>query len=82
MFRRTKTVANLQVGKADTTPSSPTHVAGVREGNKLGAIHRQAGLHQDPNDARFATASAARSTGINPRARDPIDPRMPHLPPP
>ena len=28
-----------------------------------------------------AKATARRSTGINPEARDPIDPRMPNLPP-
>lgn len=77
----TKIVANLRVGAAQTRPARPTHVAGVREGNKKGAIHRQAGLHQQHDDPRFAKASAARSTGINPRARDPIDPRMPHLTP-
>jgi hypothetical protein len=78
---RTKIVANLRVGKAATRPAQPTHVAGVREGNKLGAIHRQAGLHQDPDNPSFATCSGARSTGINPNARDPIDPRMPRLTP-
>ncbi len=78
---RTKIVANLRVGRAQAKPAQPTHVAGIREGNKLGAIYRQAGLHQDPDDPRYATCSAARSTGINPRARDPIDPRMPRLTP-
>jgi hypothetical protein len=78
---RTKIVGNLRVGQAQTSPARPTHVAGVREGNKLGAIHHQAGLHQDPEDPGIATSSAARSTGINPRARDPIDPRMPKLSP-
>jgi hypothetical protein len=78
---RTKIVANLRVGSPDTSPNSPTHVAGVREGNRKGAIHHQAGLHARRDDERYATCSAARSTGINPRARDPIDPRMPHLTP-
>ena len=82
MAKRIRTVANLRVGRPDVSPSRPTHVAGIREGNEVGSIFREAGLHQDPDDARFATASAERSTGINPRARDPIDPRMPHLPPP
>jgi hypothetical protein len=78
---RTKIVANLRVGKAEARPAQPTHVAGIREGNKLGAIHRQAGLHQHPDDPRIATCSAARSTGINPSRHDPIDPRMPRLTP-
>jgi hypothetical protein len=78
---RRKIVANIRVGRTDTGPARPTHVAGVRGGNEPGALERQAGLHQDPDDPRLATCSAARSTGINPRARDPIDPRMPHLTP-
>jgi hypothetical protein len=75
-------VANLKVGKPDTSPSAPSHVPGVREGNRLGSAQRESGFHPHPTDARFATGSAERSTGINPKAREPIDPRMPHLSPP
>jgi hypothetical protein len=82
MFERTRILGNVRVGKPDVEPSLPSHVAGVREGNEPGSIFQQPGFRQDPDDARFATATAERSTGINPRARDPIDPRMPHLPPP
>jgi len=82
MHERTKIVANLRVGKSDVKPSTPSHVAGVREGNEPGSIYRAPGFHQDPEDARFATGTAERSTGINPGARDAIDPRMPHLSPP
>jgi hypothetical protein len=78
---RKRIVDNLSVGRADTTPTRPSHVRGVREGNSPGSIRREAGFHQDPDDARFATGSAERSTGINARARNPIDPRMPNLSP-
>lgn len=80
-MRKRKLMGNLRVGRADVSPSAPSHVRGVREGNRTGALERMSGLHADPDDARFATATAERSTGINPRARNPIDPRMPNLPP-
>ncbi|HET9594490.1 MAG TPA: hypothetical protein VFP65_02865 [Anaeromyxobacteraceae bacterium] len=81
MARKARLFANLKVGKAQTHPSKPSHVAGVREGNRRGNIDREAGVHQDPEDPRFATGTAERSTGINARARNPIDPRMPNLSP-
>jgi hypothetical protein len=81
MARKTRLFANLRVGKAQTHPSKPSHVAGVREGNRRGNIEREAGIHQDPDDRRFATGTAERSTGINARSRNPIDPRMPNLSP-
>ncbi len=79
---RTRIFANLKVGKARTSPSMPSHVPGIREGNRRGNIDHERGIHQDPDDPRFATGTAERSTGINPKARNPIDPRMPNLSPP
>ena len=80
-MRRKSLVANLRVGRARTSPARPTHVRGVRQGNQPGSLAREAGIYAHPTDARFATATAERSTGINPRSRDPIDPSMPNLPP-
>jgi hypothetical protein len=81
MARRERIFANLKVGTAHGYPTMPSHVKGVRQGNSPGHLEREAGLHQDPRDRRFAKGTAERSTGINPRARNPIDPRMPNLSP-
>jgi hypothetical protein len=76
---KVRTIANVRVGKPDTTPSRPSHVKGVREGNQRGGLAREKGFI--PEDGR-ARATAARSTGINPAHRNPMDPRMPNVPPP
>ncbi|HZR98256.1 MAG TPA: hypothetical protein VFE37_06100 [Chloroflexota bacterium] len=68
-------IANVRVGKPDTTPSKSAHTAGVREGNEPGSYEREPG--HLPN----GRATARRSTGINPQNRNPIDPSMPNLPP-
>jgi hypothetical protein len=81
MARRERMHVNLKVGKAQAWPTMPSHVRGVRQGNASGHIERERGLHPDPEDRRFATGTAERSTGINPKARNPIDPRMPNLSP-
>jgi hypothetical protein len=75
----TRVVDNLRVGKADIDPAAPAHLPGVHQGNKVGNLKRNAGLH--PTGPLTATGSARRSTGINPQAREPIDPRMPRLSP-
>ncbi len=78
---RTRIFANLRVGRAQVTPSRPSHVRGVREGNRRGNLKKERGLLQDEHDPRFAYGTAERSTGINSKARNPIDPRMPNLSP-
>jgi hypothetical protein len=65
----------LRLGKADKPSDAPTHVKGVKQGNSTGNYDKQAGHHAD------GRSSAARSTGISPGKREPIDPRMPNLPP-
>jgi hypothetical protein len=75
-----KIVANVRVGKAQTKPTAPAHTAGVRRGNARGNFEKEAGLKAVGNGGG-ARATARRSTGINPEARNPIDPRMPNLPP-
>ena len=69
------TVENLQVGKPPTTPSMPSHTAGVRQGNQPGNSTRPPGHLAD------GTATARRSTGINPQSREPIDRQSPNLSP-
>lgn len=79
-----KIFANLRVGKPDTTPSTPSHVRGVRQGNVTGAVNQKGFYSTGPAARRGISdvkATAGRSTGINPRARNPIDPTSPNLPP-
>jgi hypothetical protein len=52
-----------------------THVKGIKSGNSTGNYERNTGHKRD------GTSTAARSTGVNAAAREPIDPRMPNLSP-
>ena len=63
-----------RVGKPDVEPDARAH-EGVKQGNAAGNYEKQAGHLPD------GTSTAARSTGINPKAHEPIDPRMPNLSP-
>ena len=53
----------------------PSHTPGIKSGNSKGNYEKQAGHRPD------GRSTAARSTGVNAKARDPIDPRMPNLSP-
>jgi hypothetical protein len=66
---------NLRVGTPDVKPDAPSHTRGNKEGNK-GHTEKQPGHTAD------GRSTAARSTGIDVKAREPIDPRMPNLSPP
>ena len=61
--------------KADTKPDAPAHVKGIKQGNAKGNYDKMPGHNPD------GTSTSKRSTGINPKAMDPIDPRMPNLSP-
>ena len=52
-----------------------THVKGIKSGNATGNYARQSGHKPD------GTSTQERSTGINAKDREPIDPRMPNLSP-
>jgi hypothetical protein len=65
---------NLKVGKPHATPDISAHTRGTRQGNK-GPNERQHGHLPD------GRVTAARSTGVNTGGAEPIDPRMPNLPP-
>lgn len=69
-------MAKIKVGKPDVKHDAPSHVPGVKQGNQPGKYEKSAGHNADH------TSTAARSTGINPGKRGPIDPRMPNLSPP
>jgi hypothetical protein len=73
-----KTVSNVRVGKPQVKPTDPSHTPGVKSGNARGNFKKEEGLTATEDGAR---ATARRSTGINPKSRNPIDPRMPNLPP-
>ncbi|MEA2470359.1 MAG: hypothetical protein QOE38_1358 [Thermoleophilaceae bacterium] len=69
-------MANLKVGRPDTTPDAPSHTEGVNEGNAKGNYESQVGMLPD---GRRTSESI---TGVDPKAHGPIDKRMPCLPPP
>lgn len=69
-------MANLKTGKPDVSPDLPSHTEGVRQGNAEGNYEDQVGWNPD------GSRTAASSTGVNPPGHEPIDPRMPNLPPP
>jgi hypothetical protein len=69
-------MANLKVGRPDTTPDAPSHVPGVNGGNSKGNYDIQAGMLPD------GRRTAESVTGVDPKAHGPIDKRMPCLPPP
>jgi hypothetical protein len=77
--REVRVLGNLRVGKAQVDPAAPAHQRGIRQGNEAPGSVRAHGVHHERR--LFATGSAERSTGINPKARNPIDPDMPNLSP-
>lgn len=79
-----KIIANIRVGRPHVDPSMPSHVPGVREGNEPGSFDRTPGLRKTGETGAgrpTGTGTAARSTGISPGSKNPIDPRMPNLSP-
>jgi hypothetical protein len=55
-------------------PDTPSHSRGTHKGEGRAESQREPG-----REGKTATARSA--TSINPKAHEPIDPRMPHLPP-
>lgn len=76
---RRRNVAGVVVGRRDARPDDPAHTPGVSQGNWPGRHRRQRGLHPR---AVGTTATASRSTGINPLARNSLVPGAPRLTPP
>lgn len=61
----------------DSTAELPAHTPGAPRGEEM--VRR---LGREPGRENRRVARTARdATSINPEARAPIDPRMPHLPP-
>jgi hypothetical protein len=64
----------LRIGRADVRIDTPSHTPGTNRGEEI--------VLKYPEKGRITKARTARSaTAINPKYRDPIDPRMPFLPP-
>jgi hypothetical protein len=68
-------MARIKLGKPDVKHDAPAHKAGVKQGNAKGNYERQVGHYPD------GRSSAERSTGVNAKGAEPIDPRMPNLSP-
>jgi hypothetical protein len=68
-------MSKIQTGGAHASPTDPTHVKGVNEGNAKGNYERMEGHNAD------GTSTAKRSTGVQSAAQEPIDPSMPNLSP-
>jgi len=75
----TMIIANVRVGPPDVKPTASAHVRGVYQGNRHHLMQRPKGIREVDG---HAIGSARRSTGINPKDHDVIDPRMPRLSPP
>lgn len=68
-------MAEIRTGKSDIDTQDLGHIKGINQGNSIGNYENQVG--HLPDGRRTARAS----TGINPEAHEPIDPRMPNLSP-
>ncbi len=66
----------IKVGKPAVSPDKPAHTPGVKQGNSTGNYERSQGHLPD------GRSTAKRSTGIRPKAHDPILPGMPNISPP
>ena len=76
---KARIVGNVRVGKRQVKPTRSSHTVGVREGNQRSHLAREPGMKKA---GRFmAVATPRRSTGINYKARRPVDPRMPVITP-
>ncbi len=65
----------MRIGRADVEQDASAHTPGIRQGNAPGAYERERGHLGD------GRVTARRSTGVDPKGREPIDDRMPNLPP-
>lgn len=68
-------MAGIRLGKAEVTSDLPAHTPGIKMGNAKGNYDKMVGHHPD------GTSTAERSTGVNPKHANPIDPSMPNLSP-
>jgi hypothetical protein len=67
------------MARQDTTFDAPSHTPGTKRGEQMARIKGREPGRDDPMKA-FRTGRD--STSVNPEDMEPIDPRMPYLPPP
>ncbi len=82
--RKNNDTNNISVGKADVKTTAPTHVEGTTEANDPGHYESETGMVPHPAIGAgrpTGTSTAARSTGISPKSKNPIDPKSPNLSP-
>lgn len=77
---RKKIFHNLRVGRPQGSPTRSSHIPGIHMGNAPGRYPRTAGMRRTKSGELVVTAR--RSTGINSKNRNPIDPSSPVLSPP
>jgi hypothetical protein len=65
------------MARQDVAPDAPSHTPGTAKGEERVQHHGKEPGRDDPRASR----TARDSTSINPADHDPIDPRMPHMPP-
>jgi hypothetical protein len=65
----------MKFGPFQSKSERPTSTPGTKHGNSVGNYEKMSGHLPD------GTATAERSTGVDAAGREPIDPRMPNLPP-
>jgi hypothetical protein len=68
-------MAKIKLGDPDVRADKPAHIQGINQGNAKGNYEKNPGFLPD------GRATAERSTGVNAKAENPIDPRMPNLSP-
>ena len=68
-------MADVKTGKSNVKLDKMGHTPGIKTGNSKGNYEKNGG--HLPDGRRRAEAS----TGVNPSARNPIDPSMPNLTP-
>ncbi len=66
------------MAREDVRPDLPSHTAGTPKGEERVLKHGR----EPGRDNAKGIRTARDSTSINPESREPIDPRMPHMPPP
>lgn len=71
-----ESMSELNVGRPDVSPETPSHSRGSKTGHQPGRYKRSPG-HEADNKS-----TARRSTGIRARHKDPIVPGAPNVSPP
>jgi len=61
--------------RSEPKHDAPAHRKGINQGNSRGNYEKQTGFLPD------GRVTAESATGVNAGKRNPIDPRMPNLPP-